>query len=311
GRFNQLFGYLLINGESAVVGEDYLAAFDSDGFCIGVGEITNIPAGTCPAGGPGYFFAVAGFNPNDGFCPNGYGANFGETYTVMVYDGSSQTYFDLPGEYEYVSGNNPSPTSLAFGCSFPDATSIILPAALTTFSGIAAGPKHVQLDWTVAQEENVAYYEVQRSRNGQDWSAIGSVVAMGDSETSLNYSYDDFTPEQSRQFYRLLMVDNDGAEEYSGIVIVELEASGLPTLQTFPNPATEASRLSIQLGGEWNEFAPVSAELFDVNGRVVAQYAGLGQGTSSVNLPAGISGGLYLLRVQQQDITLVQKVSIR
>lgn len=311
GRFNQLFGYLRIDGELAVVGEDYVAAFDSDGFCIGVGDITNVPAGTCPAGGPGYFFAVSGSNPSDGFCPNGYGADAGEVFAVMVYDGSSNTYFDLPGEYEYQAAGGPSPTSIALACQFPDANTVILPVFLMAFRGEPVGPKHIRLDWEVAREENVSHYEVQRSRNGQQWETIGVVAAVGDTETALDYSYDDFTPEGARNFYRLLMVDNDGAEEYSGIVIVELEASGAPTLRTFPNPATQASRLSIQLGGEWDSNAPILAELFNVNGKQIATFQRLRGGTTSVTLPTGVSSGLYLLRVTQRDVALTQKVSIR
>lgn len=299
-----------INGENAVPDQDYIALFDSDGFVVGMGTV--IPStGFCPQQATITLinFGVFGVPPNDDAgCPFGFGANDDEVLTGLVYDGSENTYYNLPGNLTYAAGGLSLLPAGAL-CTPISAFEVILPATLTAFRGTAAGPKHVRLDWDVAREENVSHYDVQRSRNGQEWEVIGSVTAAGDSDVALNYDYDDLDPQGQRAYYRLHMIDLDGAEEYSGIVIVELDQSGERTLSVFPNPAT--TRLGIQLGGAWNEDQPIVATFYDVTGRRLAEYRQLGQGTTSVALPSGIESGLYVLRVAQADRVITRKVSVR
>lgn len=310
-----LFASITINGVDAVPGEDFVAIFDTDGFVVGVGEVTSGAFATnCDPPRTGVQINVSGINGTvtpDNTCPENYGAVVGETMTGLVYDGSGPfpTYYELPGNLTF----RTAPPILPGGstCNPVDAIEVVLPATLNAFRGTAAGPKHVRLNWEVAREENVSFYEVHRSTNGRSWDVIDEVASLGDTETARDYAYDDLDPDGTRAFYRLRMVDFDGAEEFSGIVIVELDQSGERTLSVFPNPATNASRLGILLGGDWSNDAPVLAGIYDINGRLLARYDQLQSGTSSVALPSGIQSGLYLLRVTQADQSLTHKVSVR
>lgn len=298
-----------INGENAVPDQDYIALFDSDGFVVGTGTV-SLSSGFCSQETITLInFGVFGVPPNDDAgCPFGFGANDDEVLTGLVYDGSENTYYNLPGDLTYAAGGLSIQPAGAL-CTPISAFQVILPATLTAFRGTAAGPKHVRLDWDVAREENVSHYDVERSSNGQEWEVIGSVTAAGDSDVAIQYGYDDLDPSGQRAFYRLHMIDLDGAEEYSGIVIVELDQSGERTLSVFPNPAT--TRLSIQLSGAWKEDQPVVAAFYDVTGRRLAEYDQLGLGTTSVTLPSGTESGLYVLRVAQADRVITRKVSVR
>lgn len=310
GRNSQpIQAVIQINGENAIPDEDFIALFDSDGFVVGMGTV-GLSSGFCSQATISLVnFGVFGVPPNDDAgCPVGFGANDDEVLTGLVYDGSENIYYNLPGNLTYAAGGLSLLPAGAL-CTPISAFEVILPATLTAFRGTAAGPKHVRLDWDVAREENVSHYDVQRSSNGQEWEVIGSVTAAGDSDVALNYGYDDLNLQGQRAYYRLHMIDLDGAEEYSGIVIVELDQSGERTLSVFPNPAT--TRLGIQLGGAWNEDQPIVATFYDVTGRRLAQYHQLGQGTTSVTLPSGIESGLYVLRVAQADRVIPRKVSVR
>ncbi|TXF88739.1 T9SS type A sorting domain-containing protein [Neolewinella aurantiaca] len=299
-----------INGMNAVPGEDFVALFDNDGFVIGTGGVIE-DAVFCNRSVTLVNFGVFGVPPNDDAgCPDGFGANDDEVLSGLIYDGSEGEYYVLPGDLTYAAGEFfIIPSDDGELCTPVNGT--VLPVVLTAFRGQVAGPKHIRLSWDVAREENVSHYEVQRSRNGHEWTALDDVAAAGNSETARHYNFDDLTPEGVRQFYRLRMVDLDGADEFSGIVITELEQTGERTVKTFPNPASSATRLSIQLGGAWNENHPVNAGLYDLNGRVVADYAFLHPGTTSVALPTSIKPGLYLLRVTQADAVFTHKISLR
>jgi|GEM_PF-3520939 len=301
-----------LNGENLIPGQDFVALFDSDGFVVGTGTVIE-NSNFCGTTVTLINFGVFGVPPNDDAgCPVGFGANDDEVLTGLIFDGdgNGEDYYVLPGDLTYVAGGLsivPAPDGQV--CTPLNGT--ILPVVLTAFRGQVAGPKHIQLTWDVAREENVSHYEVQRSTNGREWSILGDVTAAGNSETALNYNFDDLNPEGLRQFYRLRMVDLDGTDEFSGIVITELDQTGERTVNTFPNPASPATRLSIQLGGEWNPNLPIKASLYDLNGRVLTDYNALQAGTSSVAIPSGAKAGLYLLRITQADAVFTHKISLQ
>lgn len=307
GRNSQpIQAVIQIGGENAVPNEDYVALFDSDGFVVGVGTVVESSGFCGPTAITLVNFGVFGVPPNDDAnCVDGYGANDDEVLTGLIYDGSEDLFYVLPGDLTYVAGGL---SIIPSGDLCTPINATALPAALTAFRGEVAGPKHIRLDWDVAREENVSHYEVQRSLNGRDWNVLEEVTAAGNSEGELQYSFDDLRPEGLRQFYRLRMVDLDGAYEFSGIVITELSPSSERTVNTFPNPATPASRLSIQLGGEWKPNAPINASLYDLNGRLVKGFSPLRPGTASVAIPGGLKQGVYLLRVTQTDAVFTHKI---
>lgn len=300
-----------INGENAVPDEDFVALFDSDGFVVGMGTVV-VSSGFCSEETITLVnFGVFGVPPNDDAqCPLGFGANDDEVLTGLVYDGSENIYYNLPGDLTYAAGGlNMQPAGAL--CTPLDANFIVLPATLTAFRGVPAGPKHVRLNWEVAREENVSHYEVQRSTNGRDWTPIGEIAAAGNSETTLEYDFNDLDPTETTHFYRLRMVDLDEAEEYSGIVIVELEPFGDRTVRVFPNPSPTTGQVSVQLAGAWDDDVPVTAQLTDAHGRRLADFSRLGSGSTALSVPAGTQPGLYVLRVTQADRTFTQKVIFR
>lgn len=308
----RIISSILINGVNAVPGEDYVALYDSEGYVIGTGPITSAVFGNCPTPRTGINFSVFGVNGTltpDETCPVNFGGEVGETLTGLVYDGSENTYYNLPGNLTF----RTAPPILPSGgsCNTVDASAVVLPATLIAFRGEALEPKIVRLSWDVAQEDNVSHYEVLRSRNGRDWETLDEVTAVGQSNTPLNYEFFDRNPAFNRHFYRLNILDNDGSSELSGIVIVDLEVSGDRTVSVYPNPASATTRLGIQLGGEWSEGQAISGQLIDLSGRLLATYANLRGGGNSITLPAGIAEGLYLLRVTQADRIFTTKVSLR
>ena len=308
-----------ILGEDVVPGEDYVAFFDSDGYVIGA--VTMTATGFDPNCGATRGFNVSvSSNENTVGCEAfpGYGATnpipssgiIGEMIRAEVYDGSTGLFFELPVTVEFdapgfviLNGNPCSPIVVT--------AENVLPSTITGIWGRAVGSKTARLDWEVAREENVAHYEVQRSYDGREWTVLDEVVAAGDSEELLQYSYLDEGLTSPTIYYRLRTVDRDGADELSGIVIVQLENFGDRAVAVYPNPASVTDLLGIQLNGTWSEDTPITAELIDISGRKVARFNGLTTGTSSFSLPAGLAPGMYALRVVQADHHYTEKVVLR
>ena len=75
----------------------------------------------------------------------------------------------------------------------------------------------VQLIWETASENNNDFFTLEKSVNGSDWSAIGTVNGAGNSQEMLSYEFTDRNPLNGISYYRLKQTDFDGNFEYSDI----------------------------------------------------------------------------------------------
>lgn len=87
-----------------------------------------------------------------------------------------------------------------------------------------------KLTWKVAEERGVLRYDIEKSPDGSSFSKIGSVDAAGKTE----YEYTDHYI-QTKSFYRIRSVDEDGKYKFS--IILRLQSEALVELRAFPMPA--------------------------------------------------------------------------
>lgn len=308
-----LFTILNFDGQLLNDG-DFVVATNTDGQVIGRDVVFNQE--TCDGRFESTITLAVYEDNSDGTCTNGWGAMDGEIVTLSIlHEG---VFYDIPYEFTFPTDNNigidPPNGDFCLPADFDlgDVSTRFLPASILSFRGHGTSAKSVELLWEVATEENVSHYEVQRSQHGESWEAIGTVSAHGNSRTPLTYGFEDRLPLGERQLYRLRIVDADDTYEHSGIVIVTINDTGDRQVTLFPNPVTaNGNQLSIQLRGQWDEDQPISAQLFDAQGRALSTYPNLRPGTSAVALPAGTAAGLYLLRTTQGNVTINQKLAIR
>lgn len=126
---------------------------------------------------------------------------------------------------------------------FSDGT---LPVKLTSFTA-ALQHKNTFLQWQIANELNVAKYNIQRSLDGNSFTTIGAVHSTGNSTATKNYSYTDNTISNlnaGRIFYRLQIVDIDGKLTYSKMEVVK-PAADMP-VSIAPNPVHDHIIVSSQ-----------------------------------------------------------------
>ncbi|MCU0360619.1 MAG: hypothetical protein MUF75_07870 [Bacteroidia bacterium] len=114
-------------------------------------------------------------------------------------------------------------------------TSSPLPIELIRF-GARAEFGNVWLDWATATEKNNAFFTIQRSRDGENWEALGEVKGAGNSRQIKEYSYVDTSPFYGTSYYRLKQTDFDGRFSLTPIRSVTLEKYKEPELHVYPNP---------------------------------------------------------------------------
>jgi len=177
-----------------------------------------------------------------------------------------------------------------------------LPVSLLSFSGYKDGSRN-QLSWTTASEMNNRGFEVQRSTDGVNYTAIGFVSSLatgGNSNDQLNYHFSDNTPAGVKQYYRLRQEDIDGRSKLSNIVLINgAKPSVIAIRSLFPNPASATASMIVD--------APSAAKLAvlvtDMAGRnMVQQIVNVSEGSNTVSLNiSSLQSGTYLLRVMSEE----------
>src|SRR5690606_28929670 len=113
--------------------------------------------------------------------------------------------------------------------------STTLPVTWAYFNATPDGSA-VKLKWGTLQEENNAYFAIERSVGGQ-FQTIDSIPAAGNSGTAMHYTYTDEGVSATSASYRIRQVDIDGRFSYSQVMHVQLN-SNAAGFSLYPNPAT-------------------------------------------------------------------------
>lgn len=197
------------------------------------------------------------------------------------------------------SGQNSCSNPMVYGPESITGTGLgsfgVLPVLLTNFEAELTGST-VTLNWTTEQEENSSYFAVERSQDGNVWEVIGTVSAKGNASTASNYEYNDASPVEGMNYYRLKMVNTDNGYSYSGIKVVKTTTTR--QISFFPNPATTTVNVTLA------DHTATSVELMNITGQVlqVIQVTASNGTTISFNV-AQYARGMYVVRVINNDGT--------
>ncbi|MEO6730626.1 MAG: pectinesterase family protein [Ferruginibacter sp.] len=112
-------------------------------------------------------------------------------------------------------------------------TSGPLPLKVISFKA-AYITNQVQTAWITTDEINTKAFQIERSADARTFAAIGNVSAANRAGTN-NYQFTDIVPFKGISYYRLKMLDKDGAFTYSLIAVVNAGASNA-SLLLYPNP---------------------------------------------------------------------------
>ncbi len=188
-----------------------------------------------------------------------------------------------PGPYKFsaVLGNFGNFDN-AFLCASPGC---LLPVKLSYF-GADLENCVVNLKWAAETEIDFNKYIVEYSQNGIDFFEAGSIAGSGSREYSFFHK-----PSFGRAYYRLRMVDLDGKETFSKIVVLNVNCNK-NTLVVYPNPVIDFLNINL------NRFittTPAIASLYDATGRIVLTQK-LNNGSNSIDMQK-MSTGIYNLVV--------------
>jgi Secretion system C-terminal sorting domain len=164
-----------------------------------------------------------------------------------------------------------------------------LPVLFTLFNGRCEG-NGVLINWRTAQEQNSSYFKVERSNDGNTWSAITTLPAAGNSSIEKNYSFTDNNP-GNQTYYRIAQYDIDGKVQYTGVI--RMSCATTDFFRVWPNPVTESVFVNITTARP----APVTIKIYDNKGALIkTQQSNLLSGNNQVSIAMkNLSAGIYQL----------------
>jgi hypothetical protein len=188
-----------------------------------------------------------------------------------------------------------------------------LPVKLTSFNAARAN-KDVLVYWTTASEVNADRFVVEASVDGKIYKTIGTVVAKGNSSTTVSYQLKHFNAQAHMSnsdviYYRLTSVDKNGTSERSKTVSVAFDKQGntIDGTVAYPNPFSSAITLSIP--SDVNTAA--SIEIMDIRGRVISQSTEqLTEGLNTINIInlQDFEAGIYFVKTSANGVQKVIKM---
>ena len=209
---------------------------------------------------------------------------------------TSVTYTLQPGEYHVFIDQN---------------ANSVLPLQLLSFTGFRSA-NTININWVTTNEKNVSSFTVERSFNGKDFTAIGSVKAMNATQHSYIFTDADASAVKAANFvyYKLKTIENNGAATYSIVVRIE-PVTGNANVILYPNPTRNGVayvKLTNNISGK------LQVTITDASGRIFStQTVQASEGSNQLSLNvASLSAGIYHVKITSAGSqVLMQKLVIQ
>jgi uncharacterized repeat protein (TIGR02543 family) len=179
-----------------------------------------------------------------------------------------------------------------------------LPVELNMFDAFCQEKGKTTIKWSTATEHNTAYFQLDRSNNGLEWQALGSIGAAVNSDEEIQYNFEDRN-NGGLLYYRLHQVDINGGEQMYGPVSVNCE-NNVYEINTFPNPSSDNFNVSIF---SESDLVSCNLQVLDVKGMVVyVSTKSLNRGSNEYEIMCEKwLPGVYFIEVIFEDGNMYRK----
>lgn len=152
----------------------------------------------------------------------------------------------------------------------------------------------VQLSWTASSDHSGDAFYIQRSVDGISWNILQMIQPVNNTNETTNYNYTDHVALPGTNFYRILLSNADGKQNFSRTIPI---VTGITHLKLSPNPAISESRIT---WSQANGANPVYLEVTNMlNLSVIRKMISPGDQffiLDTKNLP----GGIYRVSIGDQ-----------
>jgi hypothetical protein len=208
----------------------------------------------------------------------------------------------LPNTTYYFRHWGSTANNLPPGVTYPTlTTSGTLAIQLAGFT-VSSENRKVKLQWSTSSEVDNDRFEVERSKDGSNFTRIATVKGNGTSSLVHNYSAYDETPRMGINYYRLKQVDLNGHVNMSATRAFTYDENGNVLVKVAPNPASHV--ISFRLNNTYS--GNVEALLTDMNGKVISRQQFRDVQVNAMNdlsLKQQPAPGVYILKLTAKGLS--------
>lgn len=156
------------------------------------------------------------------------------------------------------------------------------------------------LTWSVENEQQVVRYEIQKSTNGLEFEKAAVQLPQNQVRSS-GYQWTDLLLSEGYNYYRILVVEQNGSSYFSKVVLLNNSAKSNMTI--YPNPVANHEMHLRVSGLTSNQTAQLL--LHNQNGQLIySQVLQLTAGNSNlaIALPTHIQRGAYQVLIYNENL---------
>ena len=176
-----------------------------------------------------------------------------------------------------------------------DSMDITLPVSFISFNAKCESDK-TTLVWKTTLQQNISHFNIEKSVDNTNWTTIGNLPAIGNSEIENEYFFTDGISLQS-SLYRVAQYNIDGKVIYSSIVHSTCDVDDV--VKSWPNPVHDILFMNIISGNQ----SHAAIKLFGSKGALVkTERAILVRGDNRLVLDiSSLVNGVYFLLVEWKN----------
>ena len=177
---------------------------------------------------------------------------------------------------------------------------------LLDFTATLTRDKNVLLNWRAYVDDEAKGFEVERSKDQNNWEKIGT-INLKTSNFTTDYSFMDQQPLQGKSYYRLKMVEKTGSSRYSKTRLIQIDQL-ITILRIYPNPAK--NDVTVSFNSSMNQSATLIIR--SIAGEVMMRKSiTLAETDNRVSVSTnGLSNGLYVVELITPEKTFVNKLTV-
>ena len=178
-------------------------------------------------------------------------------------------------------------------------------AFISNFSGNCTNSCN-RLTWTIASNQSISSFEVEKSTNGKDFKTIAVLVATGTFNTE-NYTYADTAINADKIMYRLrVLIRRSQNDFYSRIILVKSKMKLDENTRIMENPVKD--KLSFNYNSA--DVQQVAIKIYSLTGKIlVNQKISSFKGNNLITIPlsSGFTPGMYVLELNTDIVSQTLK----
>jgi hypothetical protein len=169
-----------------------------------------------------------------------------------------------------------------------------LPVELTSFTGVCDNGI-INLTWQTASEFNSSHFDVEKSRDGENWQLLTKISSAGTSNELITYQSTDQNGTEGNNYFRLRQVDIDGKEKLYDPINISCSEVTTGYFSSFPNPSGSSFQVIVN---NKELIGTCTMNIVDAQGKVIEQRdIEVKDGINMFVINQELTPGMYFLNI--------------